>query len=95
MLSLHNEAVVLRPAAVDLTAVLIAEALHSKTVLQDIFAELVHDLLQLCLKCRAVQFFCAAGMPCVPELIAAFAEVHTNVADGTKLFVLAGVLGIK
>ena len=95
MLSLHDEAVVLCPAAADLAAVFIAEALHREKVLQHIFTELVYDLPRLCLECGAVQFFCAVGMPCMPELVAAFAKVHSNMADGLWPLVLIGELGIK
>lgn len=46
MLGFYDVAVVLRPAA-DLPVVPAAEALHRKTVFQDIFAERFYDLLQL------------------------------------------------
>ncbi len=92
MLSLHDEAVVLCAAATDLAAVFMAEAFHRETGFQHIFTELVCDLPQLCLACRAVRLFCAAGMPCMPELAA---EVRADMANGLRLLVLIGELGIK
>ena len=47
MLRFHDIAITLRPAAADLPVVPAAEALHRKTVFQDIFAECFYDLLQL------------------------------------------------
>ena len=95
MLGFHDVAVVLYIAAADFPAVFIAETLHSEAVFQHTLPQRVHDLLQLQLECRAVQLLRAAGPPCMPELVAAAPEVHTDMSNGTQPLIFFGVRGIK
>ena len=95
MLGFHDVAVVLYIAAVDFSAVVIAETLHSEAVFQHTLPQRVHDLLQLRFEHRAVQLLRAAGPPCMPELVAAAPEVHADMADSAKPLIFFGVLGIK
>lgn len=95
MLGFHDVAVVLYIAAVDFSAVVIAETLHREAAFQHIFAELTNDLLQLRFERGAVQFLRATGPPCMPELVAAAPEVHADMADSAKPLIFFGVLGIK
>ena len=76
-------------------AVIIAEALHGEAVFQHTLPQRVHAPLQLQLECGAVQLLRAAGLPCVPELIAAAPEVHTDMSNGTQPLIFFGVRGIK
>ena len=80
MLRFHDVTVVLCPAAADFPAVFIAETLHSEAVFQHTLPQRVHDLLQLQLERGAVQLLRATGPPCMPELVAAAAKVHADMA---------------
>ena len=95
MLGFHDVAVVLYIAAADFPAVFIAETLHSEAVFQNILAQRVHDLLQLRLERRAVQLLRTPRPPCMPELVAAAPEVHSDMADSAKALIFFGVLCIK
>ena len=55
----------------------------------------VNDLLQLRLERGAVQLLRATGPPCMPELVAAAPEVHTDMSNGTQPLIFFGVRGIK
>ena len=95
MLRFHDIAITLRPAAADLPVVPAAEALHRKTVFQDIFAECFYDLLQLRLEGRVVSFLHVARPPNAPEFFAAAPKVHLKMSNGSQTFILTGRLGIK
>ena len=95
MFGFYDVAVVLHIAAVDFSAVLIEESLHGKAAFQNILAERVNNFLQLCFECRAVQLLRSSRPPGMPELVAAFAEVHADMADGAQPLVLGRVLGKK
>ena len=95
MRGFHDVAVVLYIAAVNFSAVFIAESLHCKTIFQHALPQRVHDLLQLRLERGAVQLLRAAGPPGMPELIAAASEVHADMTNGTQPLIFFGVRGIK
>ena len=84
MLGFHDVAVVLCPAAADLSAVVIAEALHGKAAFQDVLPHRVNDFLKLGLERRAVQLLWAPRPPSMPELISIASEVHSDMTDGAS-----------
>lgn len=88
MLRFYNVAIILRPATRYFSAVFIAKATHGGKVFQDRFPQLVHDLLEFRFEFRRIQFLTSARMPGVPELRAAFSEIHTDVTDRTHLRIL-------
>jgi len=84
-------------ASADTPGRILRDALVVVQILQELTgtAQSAHDLLQFLLEHRAVQFLRAAGPPCMPELVAAAPEVHTDMSNGTQPLIFFGVRGIK
>ena len=93
MLRFYDVAIILRPAARYFAAVFMAKAPHKGKVFQNRFPQLVHDLLEFRFELRRVKALCAARMPCVPELRAAFSKIHADVTNRAHLRVLLWRLG--